>query len=156
MNFSIGQGDVAVTPLQLAVAYSAVANGGTLWAPQVAAATQRPGGGARQDLAPRRMGTVDFPGDSLAVDREGMAAVTRTGTAAAAFRGFPLDSYGVSGKTGTAEIFGKEATSWFASYGPRTASGKQYVVVAMITESGTGATYAAPAARKVWDALRTR
>lgn len=156
VNFSIGQGDVAVTPLQLAVAYSAVANGGTLWAPQVAAATQRPGGGARQDLAPRRMGTVDFPGDSLAVDREGMAAVTRTGTAAAAFRGFPLDSYGVSGKTGTAEIFGKEATSWFASYGPRTASGKQYVVVAMITESGTGATYAAPAARKVWDALRTR
>ena len=54
-NFSIGQGDVAVTPLQLASAYAAIANGGTLWTPQVAAAfatpTGRRSGPSRRRLA---------------------------------------------------------------------------------------------------------
>lgn len=156
VNLSIGQGDVAATPLQMAVAYAAVANGGTLWTPQVAAATEVSGGGERTVIAPHRAGTVSFPGSSLAVERAGFAAVTTKGTAKEAFAGFPLTSYPVSGKTGTAEIYGQQPTSWFTSYGPRTASGHQYVVVAMISQGGTGATAAAPTARAVWDVLRTR
>ncbi|WP_040385264.1 penicillin-binding transpeptidase domain-containing protein [Demetria terragena] len=156
VNFAIGQGDVAATPLQMASAYAAVANGGTLWAPRVAAASQQPGGAGRRPVAQERAGTVAFPANSLATLRSGLADVTRTGTAKDAFSGFPLKDYPVSGKTGTAEVFGQEATSWFASYGPKTSSGAQYVVLTMITESGTGSTYAAPAARTIWDVLRQR
>lgn len=156
VNFSIGQGDVAATPLQIASAYAAVANGGTLWEPRVAAATQRAGGGDLEAVSATRAGAVTFPAKALPTLRAGLADVTRTGTAKDAFAGFPLEEYAVAGKTGTAEIYGKEATSWFASYGPKLPSGEQYVVVTMITESGTGADYAAPAARKVWEELRRR
>lgn len=154
VNFSIGQGDVAVTPLQIAVGYAAIANGGTLWEPRVAAATQRPDGGDRRAVPAQRAGTVGLPAQALTTVREGLSEVTRRGTAREAFAGFDLGTYPVSGKTGTAEVYGKQATSWFASYGPRTASGRQYVVVVAIADAGTGATYAAPAARSIWDVLR--
>ncbi|YAL84274.1 penicillin-binding protein 2 [Dermacoccaceae bacterium W4C1] len=156
VNFAIGQGDVSATPLQIATGYAAVANGGTLWAPRLAAATRDPDGSDLRAVPAQRTGTVTLPAATRQVLTAGLADVTRQGTAAAAFRGFDLSSYPVSGKTGTAEVYGKEATSWFASYGPKTASGKQYVVVVMVPESGSGATYAAPAARSIWDLLRTR
>lgn len=154
VNFSIGQGDVAVTPLQIAVGYGAVANGGTIWRPRIAAATQRPDGSDRVAVPAQRAGRVGLSATALSTVQQGLADVTTRGTARPAFRGFDLPEYPVSGKTGTAEVYGKQATSWFASYGPRTASGKQYVVVVAIADSGTGATYAAPAARSIWDVLR--
>ena len=77
------------------------------------------------------------------------------GTAHAAFATFPAD-YPISGKTGTGEVYGKDATAWFASYGPKLPSGKQYVVVVMIEQGGLAASAAVPAARQIWDVLRTR
>src|SRR4029079_18307601 len=113
-NFSIGQGDVAVTPLQLASAYAAIANGGTLWTPQIAAAFARPDGTPVKTIAPKANGKVGLSRPMLGFLHSALAAVVTDGTARTAFAGFPLASYPVAGKTGTAEVFGKQTTSWFA------------------------------------------
>ncbi|NHN55906.1 penicillin-binding protein [Calidifontibacter sp. DB0510] len=157
VNFAIGQGDTLVTPLRMAVAYGAIANGGTLWTPQLVAATQRPDGTDRITIAPKAAGTVQVPAAARQIETTGLRRVVSgsLGTAAAAFRGFDLSSYPLSGKTGTAEVYGKDATSWFLSFGPKLPSGRQYVVAVMIEQGGTGATAAAPTARSIWDVLRT-
>lgn len=157
VNFAIGQGDTLVTPLQLAVAYAAVANGGTLWQPQVVALTQAPGGSQKQRIVPKQDGRVSWPAGAEAVLKDGLRKVITepAGTAHGVFADFPA-GYPLSGKTGTAEVYGKDATAWFASYGPKLPSGKQYVVVVMIEQGGLGAGAAAPTARAIWDVLRTR
>ncbi|PWJ24618.1 penicillin-binding protein 2 [Branchiibius hedensis] len=156
VNFVIGQGSVSVTPLQLAVAYGAIANGGTLWQPHVAAATIS-AAGKTQPVAAVRTGSVTLSAAARTTLETGLCEVTAgsRGTAFAAFRGFDLSTYRVCGKTGTAEVFGKQPTSWFVSYGPKTAGGHQYVVAVMLEQAGTGADAAAPVARQIWDLLRT-
>src|SRR5690606_29783514 len=99
VNLSIGQGDVAATPLQMAVVYAAVANGGRLWQPQVAAALQRQDGTVLEELAPVSLGSVAVDERALAVVREGLEGVNVRGTGAAAFRGWPHTAYPVAGKT---------------------------------------------------------
>ena len=74
-----------------------------------------------------------------------------SGTAAGAFGGFPLGKVCVAGKTGTAQVAGKLATSVFASFAP--CSDPKYVVVMMIPSSGYGADVSAPAVRQIWDSL---
>lgn len=157
VNFVIGQGSVSVTPLQLAVAYGAIANGGTLWQPHVAAETIT-AAGKTQGVAPVKNGSVALSAPARSTLETGLCEVTAgdRGTAFAAFRGFDLSSYRVCGKTGTAEVFGKQPTSWFVSYGPKTAGGHQYVVAVMLEQAGTGADAAAPVARQIWDVLRTQ
>ncbi|TQM96178.1 penicillin-binding protein 2 [Ornithinimicrobium humiphilum] len=154
VNFSIGQGDVATTPLQMAVVYAAIANGGRLWQPQVAAAFQTQDGQLLEELEPVPLGSVALEARALQVVREGLERVNVTGTGAAAFRGWPHTAYPLAGKTGSAEAFGREATSWYASYGP--ADDPEYVVVVVLEEGGLGADAAAPAARAIWDVLRER
>ncbi|NNG39482.1 penicillin-binding protein 2 [Flexivirga sp. ID2601S] len=156
VNFAIGQGSTQVTPLRMAVVYAAIANGGTLWTPQVAAAVE-PASGRARPIAPKIAGPVTMPAAAQQIERDGLRNVVAQpqGTAYAAFRGFP-GSYPISGKTGTAEVFGKQATAWFVSYGPKLPSGKQYVVAVMIEQGGTGAEGAAPVARQIWDLLRGR
>ncbi len=73
------------------------------------------------------------------------------GTAAGAFGGFPLNKVCVAGKTGTAQIMGKVATSVFASFAP--CQNPKYVVVVMLPDSGFGADAAAPAVRQIWDGI---
>lgn len=157
VNLSIGQGDMLVSPLQLAVGYAAVANGGTLWQPQVAAATRTSDGSSVSRISPVANGRLVLSADAQTVLTDGLRRVVTepTGTAHPAFVDFP-DDYPISGKTGTGEVYGKDATAWFASYGPKTRSGKQYVVVVMIEQGGLAARAAVPAARQIWDVLRTR
>lgn len=150
-NFAIGQGDIAVTPLQMARAYAAIANGGTLWTPQVASGFQGPGG--HQRLGPTAAAKVSFPPGTLAFLRDSLRAVVSEGTAAGAFRGFPLRDWPVAGKTGTAEAFGAQDTAWFVSYAP--AIRPRYAVAVVVSQGGTGGETAAPAARSVYDVLRT-
>ncbi|HET7397902.1 MAG TPA: penicillin-binding protein 2 [Intrasporangium sp.] len=151
VNLSIGQGDLAVTPLQLAGVYAAIANGGTLWQPQVAAG-YRDRAGATQAIAPRRTGTVPLRADVLGYVRAALADVPRVGGSAhSAFAGFPLDRYPVAGKTGTGEVFGRQATAWFAAYGPTTRP--RYAVVAVVSQGGSGSKVAAPAVRGIFDAI---
>ena len=73
------------------------------------------------------------------------------GTAVGAFAGFPLAKHPVAGKTGSAQMEGKQSTSWFASFAP--AVDPKYVVVVMITEGGTGGENAAPAARGIYESI---
>jgi len=153
-NFAIGQGDITVTPLQLARTYSAVANGGTLWTPQVAAATQKQDGTDRRPIAPVADGTVALTPQVRAFLDAALQGVITEGTGVGAFAGWPQATYPLAGKTGSAEVFGKQATSWFASYGP--ANAPRYAVVVMISQAGTGGGAAAPAVRAIWETLRTR
>jgi penicillin-binding protein 2 len=151
-NFAIGQGDIAVTPLQMAQVYAAIGNGGTLWRPQVAAAVRAPDGRTVRTMAPERAGTVPLTPAVRAFLADALRGVVTEGTAAGAFAGFPLASYPVAGKTGTGEVFGKQSTSWFASYGPATRP--RYAVVVVVSQGGTGGATAAPAVRAIWDAIR--
>lgn len=151
VNASIGQGDVLVTPVQLARAYAALANGGTLYSPRIGAALIAPDGQVTARITPPVAGHLPIPGGALAYIRAALADVTTRGTAAASFIGFPLNKVFVAGKTGTAEVAGGRATSVYASFGPL---GKpRYVVVVMIPKPGEGADVSAPCARQIWDGI---
>jgi penicillin-binding protein 2 len=152
VNFAIGQGDIGVTPVQMARLYAAIANGGTLWTPQLARGFVAPGG-RLEPVVPKAAGTVAFPPGTLAFLHEALRGVVAKGTAAAAFTGFPLAQWPVAGKTGTAEAFGARDTAWFVSYAPAT--DPRYAVAVVISQGGTGAATAAPAARQIYDVLRT-
>jgi penicillin-binding protein 2 len=146
--FGIGQGQyLSVSPLQLAVAYAAVANGGTVFHPRVAKAIVSQDGSLVQKIAPSVAGHLPVSQTVLQYIRDAMIDVTRRGTASGAFAGFPLDQIPIAGKTGTAEVQGHNDTSWFASF-----SG-EYVVVVSIPDTGQGANFAAPVARKVYEGL---
>jgi penicillin-binding protein 2 len=151
INMSIGQGFMLTTPMQLAVAYSAIANGGTLWAPRLGYRIQDPNGNPAGQVPSRRMGRLPMSKRSIRYVRDALRGVTERGTAAFAFSGFPLGTVPVAGKTGTADIAGKQPYSWFAAMAP--ANHPRYVVVAMVEQGGHGATTAAPIARRILEGL---
>src|SRR6266480_4292048 len=151
VNASIGQGYVTVTPLQLARAYAALANGGTLYSPRVGAALLSPAGKVVKRITPRVAGHLPTPRWALDYIKNALVDVVTQGTAAGAFAGFPLNKLQVAAKTGTAEVFGGQATSVFASFAP--ANNPQYVVVVMVPKSGEGADVSAPCARQIWDSI---
>jgi penicillin-binding protein 2 len=150
-NFSIGQGDILVTPLQLANAYAALANGGTLYSPRIAKAIVKPDGGVVRELSPTELGKVPVDKRILTYMRKALAEVPREGTAAGAFSGFPFDKVPVAGKTGTAEVYGKQDTSWFASFAP--ADKPRFAVVVMVAQGGQGSKVAAPAVREIYEGI---
>ncbi len=82
VNFAIGQGDTIVTPLQLARAYAALANGGTLYAPRIGRAIVGPDGTVIREIQPKKAGTVDVPRSTLAYIDTALKGVTRQGTMA--------------------------------------------------------------------------
>ncbi|HEY2575686.1 MAG TPA: penicillin-binding protein 2 [Streptosporangiaceae bacterium] len=146
---AIGQGYVTVTPLQLADAYAALANGGTLYAPRVGEALLSPDGKVVQRINPPVIRHLPVAKSTLAYIRNALRGVVTAGTAASAFGGFPLNKVCVAGKTGTAQVFGKLASSVFASFAP--CNHPRYAVVMMIPGAGFGADTSAPAIRKIWD-----
>ena len=143
---SIGQGDLQVTPLQIARLYALIANGGTLVSPHVGAGVYGQDGTLRERLEPPPATKVQLDPYVLASLRQGLLGVTQStdGTAYAAFRGFPVQ---VAGKTGTAEKLGKRDFAWFAGYAP--ADHPKLVVVCIIEQGGFGGETAAPAVRQV-------
>ena len=150
---AIGQGGTSVTPLQLANAYAAFANGGTLWRPHLAREVIDEEGEVVSSAQPEVLRHLEFDPYVRAQMLEGFAGVTasESGTAYGAFAGFPLDVVPVAGKTGTAQVQGKADTSLFAAYFPATAP--EYVVVAVVEEAGPGASVAAPIVRRVIEAM---
>lgn len=147
VNFSIGQGDTMVTPLQLARAYAALANGGTLYAPRVAKAIVGTDGKLVRRIKPVVEGRVKSTPAVLRYVDEALQGTPKFGTLAWRFGGFPLDKVHLRGKTGSAEVYGKQSTSWVASYT------EDYVVVMMVTQGGTGSGTSGPAVRAIWEAL---
>ena len=143
---SIGQGDVQVTPLQVARLYALIANGGTLVTPHVGAGVYGQDGTLREKLESPPGKQVQLDPYMLAAVRQGLLGVTQStdGTAYAAFKGFPIV---VAGKTGTAEKLGKRDFAWFAGYAP--AADPRLVVVCIIEQGGFGGETAAPAVRQV-------
>ena len=148
---AIGQGYVTSTPLQLTNAYVALADGGTLYAPRVGEALMTPAGKVAQMIDPPVVRKLPASSETLAYIRSALAGVVTQGTAAGAFGGFPLNQVCVAGKTGTAQIMGKVATSVFASFAP--CDNPKLVVVVMLPNSGYGADAAAPAVRQIWDGI---
>lgn len=148
---SIGQGYVSVTPLQLARAYAALANGGTLYSPRVGEALISADGKTVRKITPPVAGHLPVAGSTLAYIRHALAGVVTSGTAASTFGGFPLGRVCVAGKTGTAQVTGNQATSVFASFAP--CDHPKFVVVVMIPNSGFGAQVAGPAVRQIWDGI---
>ena len=152
INMSIGQGDTLVTPLQLADAYSAIANGGTVWVPHVGLEVRTPGGKVVRQLRPKRAGRLPFSKSDLAFIRSALTNVPQgQGTAAAAFTGFPLSKVQVAGKTGTADVPPHQPDSWFAAMAP--VSNPKYVIVCLVEQGGHGGTTSAPIVRSILEGL---
>lgn len=147
VNFVIGQGDTMVTPLQLARAYGALSNGGKLMAPQVAKAVVSPEGKLIKEIKPQVVRRVKSKKSALEYVDSALKGTPKEGTLAWKFGGFPLDKVAIRGKTGSAEVYGKQSTSWVATYT------KDYVVVMMVTQGGTGSGTSGPAVRKIWEQL---
>lgn len=147
VNFAIGQGDTIVTPLQLTRAYAALSNGGTLWEPSVAKAVVDPEGRVVRRIKPQKASEVKVsPADLRYIDTA-LKGTSRTGTMAWRLVDFPLGRVPIRTKTGSAEVYGKQSTSWVASYD------EQYVVVMMVSQGGTGSGTSGPSVRKIWEAL---
>ena len=155
VNFSIGQGDTLVTPLRLAQIYAAIANNGTYYKPQVARAIVDVDGKLIKEFKPEVADTIKVEQSTWDFLHRGLRMVITRGTAAGVFSGFPVE---VSGKTGTAQVFGKnpngsakDDTSWFASYGPT--QDPKYAVVMMVSQGGFGASTSGLGVRNIYETL---
>jgi penicillin-binding protein 2 len=152
----IGSGAVQVTPLQLARAYGAIANGGHLCTPHLVDEIIAPSGSVSKKIRGACDQKIPYSASELGTIRSALRGVVTTGgTAACAFQGFPLSQVAVAGKTGTAERggTGKQDTSWFASMVGPNPDKPDYVIVTMVEQGGYGGQTAAPITRQVIDAL---
>lgn len=149
VNLAIGQGELTVTPLQLANAYATFANGGTLYQPQVAIDTEGQNGQKLMTIGARPVGQVPLSAGDRAAMLAGFTGVVGdgNGTAHGAFAGWPFNGLQVAGKTGTAQVQGKEPTSVFLCWAP--ADHPQYLVAVVEEQAGYGASAAAPVARRI-------
>jgi len=148
VNMVIGQGWLTVTPLQMAVATAAVANGGKVLQPRVVHKIQWPQwlGGRSEVLEPVVVRQLDVAPDTLARVRKGMRlAVTQPHGTAQAVGGLGV---AVAGKTGSAEHRGDRPThAWFVCFAPYRQP--KYAVAVFVWEGGHGGTVAAPIARRM-------
>jgi penicillin-binding protein 2 len=155
VNFSIGQGDTVITPLKLTQMYAALGNGGKILRPTLAKAVVSTDGKVIKRIAPKQLGTLPATPATLKLLDASFREVVTSGTGAGAFAGFPV---AISGKTGTAQVFGRNAngslkadTSWFASYGPT--ENPRYAVVMMVSQGGFGGSVSGVGVRKIYETL---
>ncbi len=165
-NLSIGQGDLDVTPLQLALAVAAVANGGNILTPQLVASVRAPDELVESDqVRPRPVvrDRVHVSPASLTTVREAMLADVEDpeGTAYKPFHAGDrphIKTFRVGGKTGTAQVFKGEKfdhwTVWFASWA--MTDEPRYAVVVMVDHGTSGGGTCAPVVREIYRALEYR
>ena len=162
VNTSIGQGDVLVTPLQLANAYATFANNGTLRSPNIALRVETQTGELVREFGERVLGEIEIDPEFRTRALEGLLGVTtdEDGTGYDAFNSrnfdgvfFPLADSPVAGKTGTAEVRGKADTAVFAAFGP--VEEPAYVMVTILEEAGFGSRSAAPQVARVLKQIAT-
>jgi penicillin-binding protein 2 len=155
VNFSIGQGDTVITPLKLVQMYAAIGNGGTIWKPTIGKAVVTTAGEVIKTIEPEKLGTLPASKATIKFLKESLREVVTGGTGTGAFAGFPV---AVSGKTGTAQVFGKNAngtlksdTSWFAAYAPTEKP--RFAVVMMVSQGGFGASSSGVGVRQIYETL---
>ncbi len=155
VNFSIGQGDSVITPIKLTQMYAAIANGGTLWQPTVAKAIVSTEGKVIKSFEGKKLGDIGVDKQTLKFLQGSLHEVTLSGTSAGLFSRFAVPT---AGKTGTAQVFGKNFngslksdTSWYASYAPY--KNPQYAVVMMVSQGGFGASTSGAGVKKIYEAL---
>ena len=136
-----------LTPLQLAVAYAAISNGGTLWEPRVAKAVVNAEGHVIKRIRRRQAAHVPIPYRYLHYIDQALLGTAKVGTMAVEDGRLPARQGIIRSKTGTAEVYGKQTTSWVASYD------KQYVVIMQIAQGGTGSGTSGDAVRRIWESL---
>jgi penicillin-binding protein 2 len=146
LSYAIGQ-QVTVTPLQMAAAYGGIAMRGTIYTPHLVRQVVTPEGAVVADIKPEVARKADLSKKSWDFLHASLAEVTRTGTAAWAYRGFPIPA---AGKTGTAQSPPGDPHGWFAGWAP--ASDPEIVVAVLIEQGGGGGTAAAPVARAIMEA----
>jgi penicillin-binding protein 2 len=157
LEMAFGQGTTAVTPIEMANAYATFANGGTRYAPEVAAAIIDAHNHVVLRYAPRVLGHVSLPANVRNPILQGLEGVVGdpTGTAYGIFKSilkFPLSSFPIAGKTGTASNApGLEPNSWFVGFGPTTKA--KYVVLCVVGQGGYGANAAAPVVANIFNYL---
>ena len=147
MIASIGQGYVTVTPLQLARAYAALANGGTLYSPRIGEELLSPDGKVAQKINPPVVGHLPVAKATLAYIRNALqGVVTRHG--GGRVRRVPAGQ----GVRGGQDRYRPGTASWRPRCSPRSrpCDHPKYVVVMMIPDSGFGADVSAPAVRQIW------
>jgi penicillin-binding protein 2 len=149
----IGSGYVQVTPLQLARAYAAIANGGHLCRPHLVDQVVAADGTIAKRVDGKCDQMVPYTPQQLGYIRDALRGVVSSGTAACAFSGFPTSQVAIAGKTGTAERPPAQDTSWFAAMVGPDPNHPDYVVVTSVEQGGFGASTAAPITRRVIDAL---
>jgi penicillin-binding protein 2 len=147
VNMAIGQGDLLVTPLQVAATYGGIATGQVM-KPHVLKRIQDADGDAVLKAKPEVAFTPAVSERNLAIMRGALRNVTTEGTARGVFRGMRTP---VAGKTGTAQVAGKDDYAWFVGYAP--ADNPKYVVAVVVEQGGHGGSVAGPAARQILSAL---
>jgi penicillin-binding protein 2 len=149
IQLATGQGDLQTNPLQMAVAYATLGNGGTVVAPHVGKEIDDAAGRVLREFAPRPRRHVRIDPETRAVILEGLhdAAQGGEGTSYEVFGNFPVP---VAGKTGTAQRVGHEDQSWYVVLAPYP--DPEVVTAVTIEEGGFGAMSAAPAALDILEA----
>jgi penicillin-binding protein 2 len=147
VNLSVGQGDLAANPLQMAVAYAAIANGGRVLRPRLGLRIENSAGQAEQNVKAPIARRLRIPAEYRQAILDGLhgAANDPGGTSTAVFEGFPVE---IAGKTGTAEKgLGRADQSWYVALAPWP--DPKYVVAVTDEAGGFGAETAAPMARLI-------
>jgi penicillin-binding protein 2 len=151
VNLSVGQGDLQANPLQMAVAYAAIANGGRVLRPRLGQRIEDSSGRALQQLEAPTARRLDIDPEYRQAILEGLrgAASAPGGTSTSVFQDFPIQ---IAGKTGTAEKGdGRADQSWYVALAPWPSP--RYVVAVTDEAGGFGAETAAPMARRILAAL---
>jgi penicillin-binding protein 2 len=157
VNTGVGQGDDQVTPIQLAVAYAAMANGGTVVTPHVGLDIQTASGKVLQRIQPAPRRHLHFNPVDRAAIMQGLheAAQSPGGTSYQVMGNFPMTVYA---KTGTAQYFVngvnsvggvQTAYAWYACFVPRSETTRPIVVVVLVERGGYGVQAASPVAREI-------
>ncbi|MFE2144496.1 penicillin-binding protein 2 [Streptomyces sp. NPDC059456] len=147
INYSIGQGDTLVTPIQMATIYAAICNGGTMWNPTIGKAIISADGKQTEEIKPQAHGRLPMTETTRRQIGEALEGVATRGTAAWRFGGWPQKQIPMHAKTGTAEVYGKQTTSWFATYT------EDFTIVMTISQGGTGSGASGPAVRNIYNAI---
>lgn len=146
-NVSIGQGDVLVTPLQMAGAVTAIANNGTLWRPRIVSKITDPAGQTIKEFKPEMIRNNFIDANNLQIVREGMRMAITEGSAYL-LKDLPIK---VAGKTGTAQVTNtfRKTNAWFVGFAPY--DNPEIALAIVIEGAGEGSTAAVPIAKEVFE-----